>query len=99
MPTGSPPGSARPARVSGGARGRRDVQVAEDRLPHGADAVGDWGSNPVSTDSQAGSARERAERARQEEQRHYQHLGQRHERLYLRYPGRHHYAERGERAG
>jgi hypothetical protein len=31
--------------------------------------------------------------------RHYQHLPQRHECLCLRYPGRHHYAERGEREG
>ena len=46
-----------------------------------------------------GQRAKRVERPRQEEQRHYQHPSQRHERLHLRYPGRHHYAERGKREG
>jgi hypothetical protein len=41
----------------------------------------------------------RVERPGQEEQRHDEHLRQRHERLYLRYPSRHHYAGRGQREG
>jgi hypothetical protein len=57
------------------------------------------GSNRVTTGGQAGGARRRVERARQEEQRHYQHLRQRHECLDPRNPGGHHNAERGPGEG
>src|SRR3984957_4879367 len=101
MPSDRPTGTVHPAQVTGGQRrvgGRGDVQVTEDRVPHGCTTWGDPGE-PGEPGQSGGPRAERVERTGQEEQWHHQHLGQRHERLYLRYPCRHHYAECGEREG
>ena len=72
--------------------------MAADGVPHRADDIGDR-VEPRQHSRPGRPCAERVERARQEEQRHYAHLRQRRERLNPRYPGRHHYAERGQREG
>ena len=54
-------------------RGWRDVQVTEDRVPHGIHRVGDR-VEPGDRGQPGGRRAERVERAQQEEQRHYEHL-------------------------